>query len=68
MKRGKIPRRDKVFLAGQRMGRLTANQAAHAWGRLAHELYDLSEADIPKFADILKAIRQSTIYGRSHER
>lgn len=61
MKLRKIPRRDRVYLAGCRAGRLTDAQSAAAWRSLSAQLQELGELDIPKFRDVIAAIRSATI-------
>lgn len=56
-------------VASNRMAKLTAPQAAIAWALLAHGLMDLADHDIPKFADLFRAIRVATIkahHGTNH--
>ena len=60
-----LPRRELVRLIGRRGNRLTNNQAAFAWLALSKLLEEnLSEKDIPKFADLAHAVRFATLLGR----
>lgn len=54
-------RRDHCALVGKRAAALSPRRAAKAWALLAQKLDDLGMKDIPKYADIMQAIRQSTI-------
>lgn len=56
-----MTRRDKCRLVGLRAHRINDAQAARAWKVLAAELEQLGERDLPKFRDVLKAIRTATI-------
>lgn len=60
----RIARRDLVEMVGRRAQRLTPAQAAEAWYFLADKLERLGEMDIPKFLDVLVAVRVSTIRGK----
>lgn len=57
-------RRDLCGIVGERAAKLSDRQAARAWRNLAKELEALCEKDIPKFRDLLSAVRRSTIQGR----
>lgn len=61
-------RRDKVYLVAKRAWRLTGCDAAKAWGHLALDLETIAKTDMPKFRDLLRAIRRATIAGRRDER
>lgn len=56
-----MTRRDKCYLVGKRAGKLPPLEAAAAWQVLAGHIEDMSEQDIPKFNDLLRAIRKATI-------
>lgn len=60
----KIPRRDQCHAAATRAMKLLAHERERAWRHLALELEVLSERDMPKYADLFRAIRQATIKGR----
>lgn len=60
-----MTRRDKCVLVGKRASLLDPAQAREAWYQLAILLDGMGEKDIPKFNDLLRAIRLSTIYGAS---
>lgn len=62
----KIPRRDRCWLLGRRAARLNDVQARHAWALLAVELEALGEHDMPKYRDLVIAIRKATIIGRRY--
>lgn len=59
-----MTRRDKCELVGRRAENLNAAQAAVAWWQLSEELRELGDRDVPKFKDLLRAIRKATIKGR----
>lgn len=63
MKR-KLPRRDLCHITGGRAQKLKPCEAESAWYSLADKLQDMGEKDVPKFADLLSAIRTATIKGR----
>lgn len=60
----KLPRRDRCFVYSRRASRLHQQQAAIAWNYLSGELESLSQRDIPKFEDLMRAIRHATAVGR----
>ena len=57
-------RRDKCYLVGRRGQRLTGAAAIYAWQNLSARLIAMQERDVPKFNDILIAIRVATIQAR----
>jgi hypothetical protein len=57
----KLPRRDRCYLTGKRARLMPLPAAARAWYCLASHLEEFGERDMPKFNDLLAAIRQSTI-------
>lgn len=59
-----IPRRDICYAVGRRARTLSRMQSAAAWQDLADHIENLSEKDIPKFRDLLHAIRAATIYAK----
>jgi hypothetical protein len=59
----KVSRRDRIYFVGLRAGKLNQIQAAHAWADLAKRLENLGDVDIPKYRDVLHAIRSATITG-----
>lgn len=59
-----MTRRDKCYLVGKRASQLSRYQRAYAWHLLAADLMALGNKDIPKFQDIVKAIRQATIQAK----
>lgn len=63
MKRKKIPRRERCYVVSKRARLLEGRNAARAWMELAIILDRLSDKDVPKFDDLLKAIRTATIKG-----
>ena len=65
MKR-KLPRRDRCALVGTRGRLLSDYSAADAWQTLCVKLEALGEKDVPKFEDLLQAIRWATIQARRH--
>lgn len=60
----KVPRRDKCYWAGQRAALLQDRQAVKAWRELARSLEALGDSDVPKFGDLLSAIRFATFAGK----
>jgi len=63
-----MTRRDRCELVGRRAGLLNDGQAATAWKLLALQLESMGDMDIPKFRDLLKAIRGATIAAHQNER
>lgn len=66
-----IPRRDRVFITAKRAGSLDTNSASKAWFYLCGYLEKLGGYDhlaIPKFNDMLRAIRKATIYANDLKR
>lgn len=62
----RAPRRDVLLAAGNRAGRFLEDyQAAVAWRFLAVELRELGDRDLPKFRDLVRAIRRATIAAAS---
>jgi hypothetical protein len=64
MKANRLPRRDRCFATGRRALLLTGDRAAAAWRLLAGELQDMGMMEIPKYRDLLRAIRKATIGAR----
>ena len=58
-----MTRRDRCYLVGRRAKRLEPPQAAIAWDELATLVENFGDRDMPKFDDLLKAIRTATIEG-----
>lgn len=56
-----MTRRDKCHLVGKRAARVQGLRCAVAWVALAGEIEALGERDMPKFIDLLTAIRRATI-------
>jgi hypothetical protein len=56
-----MTRRDRCYLVGRRAEWLSPMHAAQAWWKLSRELQELGEKDVPKFNDLLTAIRRITI-------
>lgn len=59
-----LPRRDRCFAVGNRAIRLPDAEAVKAWRELATRLGEMADRDIPKFNDLLEAIRAATIHAR----
>lgn len=59
-----MTRRDRCYLIGRRAAKLNDEQAAKAWKFLASRLDKLGDKDVPKFTDLLVAIRMATLAGR----
>lgn len=60
----KLPRRDRLHLAGKRANKLGLHQAAYAWYFLSAYLDTLGQLDIPKFYHLERGIRLATIQAR----
>lgn len=58
-------RRDRCWLIGRRASGLDRDEAATAWADLAKRIEDMGTLDVPKFEDVIRAIRLATISGRS---
>jgi hypothetical protein len=54
-------RRDLCAIVGDRAAQLSDAQSSRAWRALAREVADLGERDIPKFRDLITAIRRAHI-------
>lgn len=52
-----MTRRDKCYSIGKRMSKLDIFKSAKAWESLAFMIEMQGEKDIPKFKDLLTAIR-----------
>jgi hypothetical protein len=61
----KLTRRDHIYLTGLRAEKLTPKQAATAWHSMALRLEELGKKDIPKYRDVITAIRLATIDGKT---
>lgn len=59
-----MTRRDTCYAVGRRMAKLAPDEAAAAWQRLATSLVEMFDMDIPKYKDLLAAIRNATIHGK----
>lgn len=57
-------RRDMCFFVGRRAGMLKPDRAARAWALLAQRLEAMGDMDVPKFLDVMVAIRASAIMAR----
>jgi hypothetical protein len=55
-----MTRRDQCYFVGRRASFLAQAQAA-MWAALAHRVEAMAEMDIPKFRDLINAIRSATI-------
>lgn len=60
----KMNRRDRCEMIARRMGELNTEEAERAWRHLSGGVTGLGELDIPKFENLLSAIRAATIYGK----
>lgn len=63
-----LSRRDQCYLAGKRGSLLTKTEAARAWFILAEQIEGYGDIDVPKFRDVITAIRSATIRSKYHER
>jgi transcriptional regulator GlxA family with amidase domain len=59
-----MTRRDMCYFIGKRAGLLSTRDAAVAWRNLARVVEGFGEKDVPKFIDLLMAIRRATIAGK----
>lgn len=57
-------RRDRCEMISRRMSELTAEQSERAWRHLTGALIICGDLDMPKFENLLTAIRAATIYGK----
>lgn len=58
-----MTRRDKCWLVGRRAKKINqAIVAAQAWATLAEKIEDMGDMDMPKFNDLLNAVRQSHLH------
>lgn len=62
----RVPRRDMVFVAGRRVIKLTGVRAEKFCGSLGLMMMDMGTMDVPKFKQLLDAIRKSTIKAQNH--
>lgn len=58
------PRRSIIGCVARRMKTLQLSQAGRAWHSLADELEAMEQKDVPKYADIVRAMRSATIKGK----
>lgn len=68
MKLKHLPRRDQVYLVGRRMMKMRPSQRLMAWELLALRLQVMGSEEqygLPKYRDLVKAIRLSTIYAKN---
>lgn len=57
----KLRRRDECYLVGLRASKIRGAAAAVAWHLMADHLMALDTKDVPKYKDVLNAVRQATI-------
>lgn len=55
------------FSVGVRASMLTPNQSFKAWQVLAKQIESFGNMDIPKYRDLIKAVRTATIAGKQHK-
>lgn len=55
-----MTRRDMCYFIGRRVSHLSGERAEAAWRSLGRQLERLAEKDVPKFLDLLVAIRAAT--------
>ncbi len=65
-----MTRRDRCHLTAKRAQKLTRGESAYAWFVVAAHLEALGDPErtahqVPKFKDLLRAIRKATIAARS---
>ena len=63
-----MTRRDQCYFIGRRAKTCNDEQAAYAWINLAFRLEAMGENDIPKFRDLIHAIRLATIAAKQENR
>lgn len=56
-----MTRRDMCYFIGKRATRFRGRRAEIAWNLLAARVESFGEKDIPKFKDLLRAVRWATI-------
>lgn len=56
-----MTRRDMCYMVGKRGARLTGKRAEKAWECLCRQVEALGEKDMPKYFDLLVAIRAATL-------
>ena len=59
-----MTRRDRCYLLARRGMRLHIVSQAVAWESLCSQLEELGEKDVPKFHDVIHAIRRAIITAR----
>ena len=59
-----MTRRDQCYVVGRRAQTLNATEAALAWKALGIQIEDLGKKDMPKYFDLIRAVRAATICGR----
>lgn len=59
-----MTRRDQCYLVGRRARTCSIAQAAAAWTDLSARIEAMGDLDIPKFRDVLYAIRKATLTGK----
>ena len=64
----RMTRRDKCYLAGKRARLLNMQEAHAAWAVMADYLVEYGEKDVPRFDDLMLAIRRATISARTASR
>lgn len=65
--KGKLTRRDRCYLVARRASRLTHREASWAWMHLCSLLASFGQEErirLPKFNELLDAIRTATVQGR----
>jgi hypothetical protein len=63
-----MTRRDHCHLVGSRAFKLNVQESSLAWTELAYQLMELGEKDIPKYRDLIHAIRTATVRARKTAR
>jgi len=59
-----LTRRDRCYVFGRRAAKLTPPQAVEAWYALSEKVEAMGEMDVPKFNDLLIAMRVATVRGK----
>lgn len=54
-------RRDRCYVVGRRASKIEGRRAAKAWESLARQLEAMGDKDVPKFYDLLVAIRAANL-------
>jgi|SRR5688572_17484946 len=59
-----LTRRDRCYLIGRRAATCSPDQAVAAWNHLARMVEKFGEKGVPKFNDLLIAVRVATVFAK----